>query len=63
MFGFLADELVWALCREREEEARSIRPHTAKRPDTERVIRERSDWGYWVALALRGGSPTARGYR
>ena len=63
MLGFMADELVWALCREREEEARSIRPHTEKRPDAERPVRQPSNWGYWVAAALRSGSPTVRGCR
>jgi len=28
MSSFITDELVWAITREREEEARRIRPHT-----------------------------------
>jgi len=57
MLGFMADELVWAMCHEREEEARKIRPHTEKRPEGDHLVRDRSDWGYWVAQAIRGGAP------
>jgi hypothetical protein len=56
MFNFFVDELVWAARREREEEARQIRPHTEKRPDAERAMPQQN-WGYWVALALRGCTP------
>jgi hypothetical protein len=28
MSSFITDELVWAITREREEEARRVRPHT-----------------------------------
>ena len=56
MLGFVTNELVWAVGREREEEARNTHPHTEKRPDSEKpVVRAPVDWGYWIALALRGG--------
>ena len=63
MFNFIIDELVWAMGREREEEARQIRPHTERRPDSERQ-QPQQDWGHWVALALRGPSrPVTRSVR
>jgi hypothetical protein len=31
MSSFITDELVWAITREREEEARRVRPHTERR--------------------------------
>ena len=36
MLGFISEELVQAICREREDEARRVRPHTERRPDPER---------------------------
>jgi hypothetical protein len=36
MLSFLTDELVWAAIREREDEVRSIHPHTAGWPRRER---------------------------
>ncbi|MEX0682825.1 MAG: hypothetical protein WD904_13405 [Dehalococcoidia bacterium] len=59
MFGFISEELVWATCRDREEEARRVNPHTERRPDPERTSHEaeqrRSTW-FWSAPALRAGS-------
>ncbi|MDO8617090.1 MAG: hypothetical protein Q7T33_15375 [Dehalococcoidia bacterium] len=60
MLSFLADELVWAVGREREEEARRIHPHTDKRPQRERPAAPPADWGHWISLALSGGAPPAR---
>ncbi len=31
MSSFITEELVWAINREREEEARRVRPHTERR--------------------------------
>lgn len=31
MFSYITDELIWAIGREREEEARRVRPHTTER--------------------------------
>jgi len=59
MLGFVTDELVWAVCRDREDEARRVLPHTARRPDPERTTHEadlrRSEWT-WTAPYLRSGS-------
>ncbi len=63
MLSFVVDELVWAVVREREEEARSTRPHTEKKSDAERSQGPRADWGQWMSLALRGGAPPARSCR
>jgi hypothetical protein len=58
MLSFVTNELVWAMQREREEEIRQIRPHTAHKPDPERTsIRPDSDedsLGLWIAPSLRG---------
>jgi hypothetical protein len=35
MLAFISEELVWAIRREREEEARKVRPHTARRQPTQ----------------------------
>lgn len=59
MFGFVSEELVWAVCRDREEEARRANPHTAGRPDPERMTHEaetrRAIWS-WTAPNLRTGA-------
>ena len=57
MFSFIPDELAWAIRREREEEARSVLPHTSIKPDPERTFREvrQSEPGVWVAPSLRLG--------
>jgi hypothetical protein len=56
MLGFVTDELVWTVCRERLEEARRVHPHTARQPDPERTTHEaeqrRSDW-LWSAPNVR----------
>jgi hypothetical protein len=31
MSSFITEELVWAITREREEEARKVRPHTERK--------------------------------
>jgi hypothetical protein len=59
MFNYLTDELVWAIRREREEEARSVLPHTAGKPDPERSTHEHDNHraeGIWVAPTLRAGA-------
>jgi hypothetical protein len=35
MSSFITEELVWAITREREEEARKVRPHTERIRDEE----------------------------
>ena len=58
MLGFTPDELVWAIQREREEEARHVNPHTSRKPDTERTPLDRENrnpLGTWVAPNLRAG--------
>lgn len=56
MLGFLSEELVWAVIRDRDEEARRANPHTERRPDPERMTHEaesrRADWS-WSAPNLR----------
>jgi hypothetical protein len=57
MLNFMPDELVWAMQREREQEARAVLPHTKYKPDPERHIHERQDahnsLGLWVTPSLR----------
>lgn len=63
MLGFITDELVWAIRREREEEVRNIRPHTTPKPDTERTVRgpgASGPMGLWSGPALRANSAGAR---
>lgn len=58
MFGFVSEELVWAMTREREEEARNVHPHTARKPDPERHTHEgkgHSTLGLWLDAHLRPG--------
>lgn len=59
MLGFVTDELVWAIAREREDEARRVHPHTERRTDPERTTHEaelrRNEWS-WTAPHLRAGS-------
>lgn len=58
MFGFISEELVWTICRERQDEARRARPHTARRPDPERSTHEleqRRAVPMWNAPALKHG--------
>jgi hypothetical protein len=59
MLSFISDEMVWAARLEREEEARRANPHTAQRPDPERMTHEaesrRATWS-WNASFLRQSS-------
>jgi hypothetical protein len=54
----MPDELIWAIRREREEEARNVQPHTARKPDPERIVHEtrRAPLGSWIAPSLKAGS-------
>jgi hypothetical protein len=63
MLGFISEELVWTICREREDEARRVRPHTARRPDPERSTHEfeqRRVAPFWNAPALRNSASRLR---
>jgi hypothetical protein len=51
MLSFISEELVWAIRREREEAARTARPHTATRPEPERTRERESRPVRWVARA------------
>ena len=56
MLGFISEELIQTICREREDEARRVRPHTEERPDPERMTHEseqRRATPVWNAPALR----------
>jgi len=56
MLSFISEELVQTISREREDEARRVRPHTERRPDPERTTHEsdqRRASPLWNALALR----------
>lgn len=58
MFAFISDELVWAITREREEEARTVHPHTDRKPDPERHTHEgkgHRTFGFWLDAHLRPG--------
>jgi hypothetical protein len=59
MLGFISEELVWAIAREREEEARRAHPHTERRGDPERMTHEaenrRAAWS-WNAPYLRASA-------
>jgi hypothetical protein len=37
MLAYFAEELVWAIARERKEEIRKVRPHTERRTDADRT--------------------------
>ena len=63
MYSYLNDELVWAFIREREDEARNIRPHTQQWPRTERAMVPANPLRYWLSLALRRPAPRAPQYR
>ncbi len=63
MYSYLTDELVWALIREREDEARSIRPHTTGWPRPERAAIVPNPLQYWLSLALKRGAPPVTQYR
>ena len=56
MLSFISEELIQTICRDRENEARLVRPHTEQRPDPERTAHEadqRRTTPVWNALALR----------
>ena len=63
MYSYLTDELVWALIREREDEARGTHPHTEEWPRTERATTIPNPLRYWLSLALRHGAPRVPQYR
>lgn len=56
MLSFTTDELVWATMRERDEEARRVRPHTEAKAIEETPARPPSDGEEWISLTLRRGS-------
>lgn len=59
MLSFMTDELVWAIRREREEEARNVRPHTPRMPNGERITHDaetRAAEGSWIARTLRANA-------
>jgi hypothetical protein len=61
MLGFMSDELVWAVVKEREGDARKVRPHTEAKPD-ERQPNEHAEHhtlGVWLAPHLRAGATGA----
>lgn len=63
MMSFITDELVWAIRRERDEEARNVRPHTPRRPDTSAADHESQPYdpeGLWIGRALRANASSAR---
>ena len=62
MYSYLTDELVWALIREREDEARGTHPHTQEWPRTERAIVP-SPLRYWLSLAIKREAPRVPQYR
>jgi hypothetical protein len=55
MLSFIADELVWATIRDREEEARRVRPHTEREPEA-RGTPPPVNRGPMLAFTLRRGS-------
>ena len=63
MLSFISEELVQTISREREDEARRVRPHTERRPDPERTTHEsaqRRASPLWNAPALRHAVPQSR---
>ncbi len=63
MLGFISEELVQTICREREDEARRVHPHTERRPGPERTTHEseqRRTTPLWNAPALRNAVSQAR---
>ena len=55
MLSFLADEVVWAAIREREDEARATHPHTSGWPSIERSMLLPNPLR-WIGSALRPSS-------
>ncbi len=63
MLGFISEELVQTICREREDEARQVHPHTERRPDPERTTHEsaqRRTTPLWSPPALRASVSRTR---
>lgn len=58
MMSFIPDELVWAMQREREREARNVQPHTERKAEAERstLEQEHNPLGVWAGPSLRAGS-------
>jgi len=63
MYSYLTDDLVWALIREREDEARGIRPHTQQWPRAERAMAVPGPLRHWLSLAFRRAAPRVPQYR
>lgn len=62
MLGFMSEELVRAVVKEREGDARMVRPHTEHEPEA-RQSHEHDEHrapGTWLAPYLRAGSVGAR---
>ncbi|MEK7247530.1 MAG: hypothetical protein AAB092_03565 [Chloroflexota bacterium] len=62
VFTFMPDELIWAIRREREEEARNVMPHTTRKADPERSVRQfrpEQSAASWIAPSLKAGSGRA----
>ena len=56
VLSFISEELIQSICRDRENEARLVRPHTEQRPAPERLAHEsdqRRATPVWSAPALR----------
>ncbi len=63
MYSYLTDELIWALIREREDEAHQIRPHTEGWPKLERSVAPPNPLRYWLSLAFTNRASEAHSYR
>ncbi len=58
MMSFMPDELVWAMQREREQEARNVLPHTTGTREAENSTLEqpRNEVAAWIGPKLRARS-------
>jgi len=63
MYSYLNEELVWAVVREREDEARSLRPHTQGWPRIERALASPNPVRHWLSLAFGRVPARAPQYR
>lgn len=61
MLSFLTDELVWAMIREREDEARVTQPHTSGWPTIERSMLPPNPLR-WIGSVLRRPADQAPQY-
>jgi hypothetical protein len=55
----MPDELIWAIRREREEEARNVMPHTTPKADPERSVRQfrpEQPAARWISARLKAGT-------